>query len=151
MSITPPPPPGLEQPPTSFQQMSNSSTNSNFFRRPRVWVPPVIMLDAFAAGYAIPWDLGPTPGRAFLQFVFPLLLTAIFCGIAGFYSYRTVRGWQLWTWLAFGISILSFTNIWLFPVLMMPAFPLMIFALGTIGLLIAATAGSESLKPIHSK
>lgn len=114
-------------------------------------MPPVIMLDAFAAGYAIPWDLGPTPGRAFLQFVFPLLLTAIFCGIAGFYSYRTVRGWQLWTWLAFGISILSFTNIWLFPVLMMPAFPLMIFALGTIGLLIAATAGSESLKPIHSK
>ena len=150
MSITPPPPPGFQQPATGYQQISNQIVNSDFFKRPRVWVPPVIMLDAFAAGYAIPWDLGQTPGRAFWRFVFPLVLTAIGCGIAGFYSYRTVRGWQMWSWLAFTVSLASFVNIWLFPVLMIPAFPLAILAFGTIGLFIAASAGPESLKPIHS-
>ena len=151
MSINPPPPPGFQQPPTSYQQMSNSTASPSFFRRPRVWVPPVIMLDAFAAGYAIPWDLGQTPGQAFWRFVFPLVLTAIGCGIAGFYSYRTVRGWQLWTWVAFGISVTSLVNIWLFPVLLIPAFPLAILSFGTFGLLIAASAGAESLKPIHAR
>jgi hypothetical protein len=149
MSFTPPPPPGYQPTPTSYQQMVNIPAPANSFRRPRIWVPPVIMLDAFAAGYAIPWEVGERPWQTFWRFIFPLILTAIGCGVAGFYSYRTVRGWQLCTWIAFAISLLAIGNIWLFPVLVIPTFPMAVLAIGTTSLFVAALLGAESLKPIH--
>lgn len=149
MSYAPPPPPGFQPVATSFQQMAHIPANNGAFRRPRIWVPPVIMLDAFAAGYAIPWNLGEQPGRTFWRFIFPLILTAIACGVAGFYSYRTVRGWHMWTWIAFGVSLAAIGNIWLFPVLTIPTFPMVILALGTVALFVASLLGAEALKPIH--
>jgi hypothetical protein len=149
MSFTPPPPPGFQQTPTTYQQMASMPAQQNAFRRPRVWVPPVIMLDAFAAGYAIPWGLGDHPFLTFWRLIFPLIIVAAICGVAGFYSYRTVRGWQMWTWIAFAISLLNVANLWLFPIIVIPFFPMFVLAIGTIGLFIAALLGAESLKPIH--
>jgi hypothetical protein len=149
MSISPPPPPGFSQPPTSYQQMVNTKPAAVAFRRPRMWVPPMIMLDAFAAGYAIPWDLGNRPAEAFIRFVLPLIVTAAACGVAGFYSYRTVRGWQMWAWIAFAISAAALLNLLLFPVMVVPTFVFIVFLLATIGLFFTALLGAESLKPFH--
>lgn len=107
------------------------------------------MLDAFAAGYAIPWNLGPEPMKTFAQLIFPLIVLAVTCGVAGFYTYRTVRGWQMWTWIAFGVSVFNVLSLVLAPVLMVPEFVIGILITSTVGVFVCAIAGAERPAPIH--
>ena len=123
-------------------------TTPNYPRRPQVWVPLVIIFGAFAAGYAIPWDLGQDPSRVFLRVIFPLLISALLCGIAGFYSYRTVPGWRTWTWVALASMALNGIQFLVIPAMQMPVAVSIIIWISTIGLLICGILGQEKNSPL---
>lgn len=143
----PPPPPGGN---FAFNQPSSELTKP-IPRRPQVWVPPVIIFGAFAAGYGIPWELGPNPGPVLIRIVFPLLISAILCGIAGFYSYRTVPGWRTWTWVSFGVMSLNALSFLLLPALSVPIFVPVILWISNIGLFICALIGPEKNSAIYQQ
>jgi hypothetical protein len=126
-------------------------TTTNYPRRPQVWVPPVIIFGAFAAGYAIPWDLGQDPSRVFLRVIFPLLISALLCGVAGFYSYRTVPGWRTWTWVALASMALNGIQFLVIPAMQMPVAVSIIIWISTIGLLICGILGQEKNSPLYKQ
>lgn len=126
-------------------------TTNNYPRRPQVWVPPVIIFGAFAAGYAIPWDLGLDPSRVFLRVILPLLISAAFCGVAGFYSYRTVPGWRTWTWVALASMAVNGIQIVALPTMQMPFAVGLIIWISTIGLLICGIFGQEKNSPLYNQ
>lgn len=144
MTIPPPPPSGS----FNFSQPTSVRT---YPRRPQVWVPPVIIFGAFAAGYAIPWYLGPNPNAVILRLIIPLLISAIFCGIAGFYSYRTVPGWRTWTWIALGSMAFNGIQFILFPALQMPVLVTVIIWISIFGLLICGIIGQEKNSGIYQQ
>ena len=142
MTIPPPPPSGKS---IIYQPI----TTKLYQRRPQVWVPPVIIFGAFAAGYAIPWNLGPNPNAVILRLIVPLLISAFLCGIAGFYSYRTVSGWRVWTWIALASMTINGIQFVLYPALQMPALVTIIVWLSIFGLLTCGIFGQEKLSEIH--
>lgn len=160
MSFSPPPPPGFQKPQVGAQA---SSTSMNFYhpttptsqklfpRRPKVWVPPLIAFGSFAAGYAIPWEFGESPGAVVVRIVFPLSFAAIFCLVAGYYSYRTVPGWRGWTWVAFAAMTLNAVHSFLYAGILTPFMVDLLLWLSVIGLGVAAALGPEKLGDIHVK
>ena len=137
-------------PPTSGNySFSPLPVAKEFPRRPRVWVPPVIMFGAFAAGYAIPWNLGENPTGVITRIIFPLVISAILCGVAGFYSYRTVPGWRVWTWVALGAMTLNGLQFLVIPAIQMPVTVNLIIWLSNIGLLVCGIAGPEERSSLH--
>jgi ABC-type multidrug transport system permease subunit len=111
----------------------------------------VIIFGAFAAGYAIPWDLGQDPSRVFLRVIFPLLISALLCGVAGFYSYRTVPGWRTWTWVALASMALNGIQFLVIPAMEMPVAVSIIIWISTIGLLICGILGQEKNSPLYKQ
>lgn len=142
MTIPPPPPSGN----FNFSQPTPVTT---FPRRPQVWVPPVIIFGAFAAGYAIPWNLGTNPTAVIVRLIIPLLISAVLCGIAGFYSYRTVPGWRTWTWIALGAMFINGVQFLLIPALQMPVMVSVIIWMSIIGLLICGVLGPEKNSALY--
>lgn len=161
MSFSPTPPPGfyssnqqgsrglgdLGQSP----QLSASYSEREFPRRPQVWVPPLIVFGAFASGYAIPWDMGTNPSQVIARIVFPLTLAAIFCLVAAYYSYRTVPGWRIWTWVAFGSMFLNAAHALLFTSLGTPIMVDVLLWISVIALGVAGGLGAERRSDIHKK
>lgn len=146
MSMPPPPPGGNFE----FNQ-GNRVLQKPVPRRPQVWVPPVIIFGAFAAGYGIPWNLGDNPGPVLLRIVFPLIISAIICGIAGFYSYRTVPGWRTWTWISFGVMTFNGLSFLLLPALSMPVMVPAILWISNIGLFLSALLGPEKNSALYQQ
>jgi hypothetical protein len=146
MSMPPPPPGG------SFAfDKGNQVSTKQVPRRPQVWVPPVIIFGAFAAGYGIPWNLGENPGPVLLRIVFPLIISATICGVAGFYSYRTVPGWRTWTWISFGAMTFNGLSFLLLPALAMPVLVPAILWISNIGLFICALLGPEKNSALYQQ
>jgi hypothetical protein len=143
MSLPPLPPTG-----GNFQ-FSQATSVKTYPRRPQVWVPPVIIFGAFAAGYAIPWELGQDPARVFFRVVLPLIIAAVLCGIAGFYSYRTVPGWKTWTWIALGSMVFNGFQFLLIPAMQMPLAVNVMVWISALGLLSCASFGSEKSSPLY--
>lgn len=150
MSFSPPPPPGTSSGANSIGGMA-SLRRQFFSRRPQVWVPPVIVFGAFAAGYAIPWEFGEDTTSVVFRIVIPLSMSAAFCLVAGFYSYRTVPGWRMWTWIAFIAMLLNALHASFFAYLMTPEMVEILLWFSVLGLGIAASFGSEKLSDIHRK
>lgn len=161
MSFSPTPPPGFYRPnqqgssslggPGQPAQTLASSSEIEFPRRPQVWVPPLIVFGAFASGYAIPWDMGTNPAQVMARIVFPLTLAAIFCLVAAYYSYRTVPGWRIWTWVAFGSMFLNAAHASLFTSLATPMMVNVLLWLSVIALGVAGSFGAEKRSDIHKK
>ncbi len=151
MSFSPPPPPGTQSSPNSGSENGPSKLNRGFARRPQVWVPPVIVFGAFTSGYAIPWEFGEDSSTVILRIVAPLSLSAVFCLIAGFYSYRTVPGWRVWTWVAFGAMLINAIHTSLFAYLIAPEMVEILLWFSVLGLGLAGSIGSEKLGEIHRK
>lgn len=161
MSFSPTPPPGFYRPNqqsssslSDLGQPAQSSTGfagREFPRRPQVWVPPLIVFGAFASGYAIPWDMGTNPSQVIARVVFPLTLAAIFCLVAAYYSYRTVPGWRIWTWVAFGSMFLNAAHAILFTSLATPAMVDVLLWFSVIALGVAGSLGAEKRSDINKK
>ena len=161
VSFSPAPPPGFYRPnqhsSDQFKDFRNSpsrrtdSVEREFPRRPRTWVPPLIVFGAFAAGYAIPWDLGSDPSQVIARIVFPLTLAAAFCLVAGYYSYRTVPGWRIWTWVAFGSMLLNAIHAILFTALLTPIMVDLLLWLSVVALGVAGSFGAEERSDIHRR
>jgi hypothetical protein len=147
MSI--PKPPGYT--PMSTQEVMQKNADLYYPRRPQIWVPPAIMLSSFAAGYAIPWNLGTDPQQAFFRFVLPLLVSAGLCCAASFFAYQTNKSWRIWSWAAFGFQTITFLVMWLFPVLLVPRLVLILLFISVILLGIASGLGAEKLSEAHRK
>lgn len=142
--------PPLPPPDGNFSFSQTAAANS-YPRRPQVWVPPVIIFGAFAAGYAIPWDLGQEPGRVFTQMILPLLISAFLCGVAGFYSYRTVPGWRNWTWVALGAMTLNGIQFLAIPAMQMPVAVSVLIWTSSLGLLICGALGQEKNSALYQQ
>lgn len=151
MSFSPPPPPGTQSSSNSNLETNASKSTRDFARRPQVWVPPVIVFGAFTSGYAIPWEFGEDSSAVILRIVVPLSLSAMFCLIAAFYSYRTVPGWRVWTWVAFGAMLINTIHTSLFAYLVTPEMVEILLWISVLGLGLAGSIGSEKLGEIHRK
>lgn len=138
-------------PPTGNFSFSQVPTSTNYPRRPQLWVPPVIIFGAFAAGYAIPWDLGQDPSRVFSRVVLPLIISALLCGVAGFYSYRTVPGWRTWTWVALGSMALNGIQFLVIPAMQMPVAVSIIIWASIVGLLVCGVFGQEKYAALYQQ
>lgn len=139
MSVPPPPPDS----PSNYSGMANVEY---FPRRPLIWVPPVLVFAGVAAGYGIPWDLGEDLFIAYAVVVIPLLLTAISCSVAAFYSYRTTPGWRTWTWVSFGLMFACVLNFAFFAQGILPNLAIFLLFVSSIGLAIAGAFGAEEPK-----
>lgn len=151
MSFSPPPPPGGSQDKELGSNTNSYLSRNEFARRPQVWVPPVIVFGAFASGYAIPWDFGPESELVIIRVVVPLSLAAVFCLVAAYYSYRTVPGWRLWSWIAFSAMALNSIHTSLFASLVIPRMVEVVLWLSVLGLGIVGTIGQEQRSDIHKR
>lgn len=150
MSFSPPPPPGG----SSFGSPGNlpgSGPVQQFPRRPKVWVPPLVAFGAFTAGYAIPWDFGNDPGAVIMRVVLPLVLAASFCLVAGFYTYRTLPGWRVWTWASFAIMLLNAIHTSVLSPLTSPMSVQVLLWFASLLLILSATLGQEDKSDLQNK
>jgi hypothetical protein len=130
---------------------ANYSTAQQFPRRPKIWVPPLVAFGAFTSGYAIPWDFGSDQGVVIVRVVLPLVMAASFCLVAGFYTYRTLPGWRVWTWASFGVMLLNAIHISVFSPLSSPVSVQLLMWLSSLLLVISATLGQEAKSDLNSK
>lgn len=144
-----PQPPGPR--PMTTEEVIKRSATTYFPRRPHPWVPPMIMVSSFAAGYAIPWNLGPSPEAALVRFVLPLVISAALCCTASFFAYQANKNWRIWCWGAFGFQTATFLSMWLLPVLLVPNLVLILLFLSVVLLGVAAGLGAEKLSQAHMK
>lgn len=157
MSFSPPPPPGFG-PSSSSPQVGqysipymNSPKANEFPRRPKIWVPPVIAFSAFTAGYAIPWEFGENASAVITRVVIPLSLVAILCLVAGYYSYRTLPGWRIWTFVSCGAMTLNAMHFSLIATIQTPVSVQVLLWLSVISLGLAGFIGLEAKGDIHQK
>ena len=144
-----PQPPGY-RPPTT-QEIMTQNANMYYPRRPQTWVPPSVMVSSFAAGYAIPWELGPDPKTAFMRFVLPLIVSAGLCCTASFFSFEANKNWRIWSWAAFGFQTVTFFSMWLFPVFRVPRLVLIFLFASCIILCVSSAIGAERLTKAHKR
>ena len=147
--MTLPTPPGYK--PTSHLDILNAQSNQYYARRPKTWVPPLIMVSSFSAGYAIPWNLGPNPVATLIRFIFPLIISAILCCIASFFAFEANKNWRIWSWVAFGFQFFTFLSILLSPTLVVPNLVLFLLGVSVLLLGIASAIGPEKLSEAHKK
>jgi hypothetical protein len=114
-------------------------------------VPPLIAFGAFSSGYAIPWDFGSNQGVVIVRVVLPLVIAATFCLVAGFYTYRTLPGWRIWTWASFGTMLLNAIHISVLSPLSSPLSVKLLIWFSSLLLIISATLGQEAKSDFHSK
>jgi hypothetical protein len=150
VTFAPPPPPGT---PTTGNSLGAATYISaqHFPLRPKIWVPPLVAFGAFTSGYAIPWDFGGDQGMVIVRVVLPLVIAASFCLVAGFYTYRTLPGWRIWTWASFGAMMLNAIHISVLSPLSSPVSVQILMWLSSLLLIISATFGQEAKSDLHSK
>ena len=144
-----PQPPGYR--PASTQDIMSQNANMFYPRRPQPWVPPLIMVSSFSAGYAIPWNLGPNPGSAIIHFILPLIVSAGLCCTASFFSYEANKNWRVWNWAAFGFQTATFFSMWLFPTMLVPRLVLILLFISCVLLCVSSAFGAERLTSAHRK
>ena len=147
--MTIPQPPGYQN--LTTQDIMNANSNMYYPRRPKSWVPPTIMVSSFSAGYGIPWNLEPNPGLLFFRFVAPLILSAILCCVASFFSFQANKNWRIWSWAAFGFQLVTLISMLLFPVVKIPLPVLILLILSLVILGIGSGLGAEERSEGHRK
>jgi hypothetical protein len=78
-------------------------------------------------------------------------MAASFCLVAGFYTYRTLPGWRVWTWASFGVMLLNAIHISVFSPLSSPVSVQILMWLSSLLLVISATLGQEAKSDSNSK
>lgn len=157
MTFSPPPPPGTGTGSSSPQigeystPFRGASKSNEFPRRPRIWVPPIIAFSTFAAGYAIPWEFGENQETVILRVVLPLLVSTSICLVAGYYTYRTLPGWQVWTWVSFGVMSLNAIHTSVFSPLISPITVQILLWASSALLILSATLGQEVRSDLKNK
>ena len=147
--MTIPQPPGYQN--LTTQDIINANSNMYYPRRPKSWVPPIIMVSSFSSGYGIPWHLGPNGGVLFIRFVAPLVVSGVLCCVASFFSYQANRNWRIWSWAAFGFQLTTLASMLLFPVVNIPL-PVIIMLIASILILgLASGLGAEERTEGHKK
>lgn len=127
------------------------SKSQHFARRPRAWVPPLVMLGAFSAGYAIPWDFSQAAPAQVAQFVGPLLLMTAMSLLAGFQTYRTRTNWRISTWIATALAFVATVNVVFSVAVGAPGLVKFMLLASTISLMVCAAFGAEPLSDIHRR
>lgn len=144
VTLTPPRPPD----PLSFP-VAHQSAPATYARRPRVWVPPVIVTGAFSAGYAIPWSWPGVPPAVVAITVVPLVAMAAMCVVAGFMAYRTRQHWRAWTAAAAAVAALATVDSFVTSAFAAPLLVLLLMCASAVAITACAVFGAEPFSEVH--
>jgi len=110
------------------------------------WILPVVIVSGLSATYAIPWNFPNIDGYFIFSTVVPLLAQAILCGVSSVLAFMGKEAWwpiQITTTVIASINSLGFwVGIW---GVQLPALPLTLLILSTIGLYPALVWGRKKV------